>query len=72
MIRVEVLVPFHSKATDKDHIPGDIIEVTAEQLAAIREVSVNMVLALGEADEKPKAKAEDKPKKAKKPKAKTE
>lgn len=65
MIRVEVLVPFHSKATGKDHIPGDIIEVTAEQLAAIREVSVNMVLVLGEAEDKPKAKA-------KKPKAKTE
>lgn len=57
MIRVEVLVPFHSKATGKDQIPGDIIEVTDEQLAAIRKVSVNMVLVLGEEEDKPKAKA---------------
>lgn len=52
MIRVKVLVPFHSLATGKDHIPGDIIEVTPEQLAAIRSVSVNMVLVLGEAKKK--------------------
>lgn len=65
MVRVEVLIPFHSKATGKYQTPGDIIEVTEEQLAAIREVSVNMVLVLGEAEDKPKAKA-------KKPKAKTE
>lgn len=65
MVRVEVLIPFHSKATGKDQIPGDIIEVTEEQLAAIRKVNVNMVLVLGEAEDKPKAKA-------KKPKAKTE
>ncbi len=65
MVRVEVLIPFHSKATGKDQIPGDIIEVTEEQLAAIRKVNVNMVLILGEAEDKPKAKA-------KKPKAKTE
>lgn len=65
MVRVEVLVPFHSKATGKYQIPGDIIEVTEEQLAAIRKVNVNMVLVLGEAEDKPKAKA-------KKPKAKTE
>ena len=61
MKRVKVLVPFHSKATGKDQIPGDIIDVTDEQLAAIRKVSVNMVLVLGEAEDKPKAK----PKKAK-------
>lgn len=65
MLRVEVLIPFHSKATGKDQIPGDIIEVTEEQLAAIRKVNVNMVLVLGEAEDKPKQKA-------KKPKAKTE
>ena len=65
MKRVKVLIPFHSKATGKDHIPDDIIEVTDEQLSAIREVNVNMVLVLGDAEDKPKAKA-------KKPKAKTE
>jgi hypothetical protein len=56
MLKVKVLVPFHSVATGKDHIPDDIIEVTAEQLAAIREVNVNMVLVLGEAKKKQKAK----------------
>ena len=56
MIRVKVLVPFHSIATGKDHIPDDIIEVTDEQLAAIRKVNVNMVLVLGEAKKKQKAK----------------
>ena len=65
MKRVKVLIPFHSKATGKDQIPNDIIEVTDEQLASIREVNVNMVLVLGEAEDKPKPKA-------KKPKAKTE
>lgn len=57
MMRVKVLLPFHSKALDKDVVPDDIIEVTEEQLAAIREVNVNMVLVLGEAEEKPKPKA---------------
>ena len=56
MIRAKVLVPFHSVATGKDQIPDDIIEVTAEQLAAIRKVNVNMVLVLGEAKKKQKAK----------------
>lgn len=54
MKRVKVLIPFHSKATGKDHIPDDIIEVTDEQLSAIREVNVNMVLVLGEVEKKPK------------------
>jgi hypothetical protein len=57
MKRVKVLIPFHSLATGKDHLPDDIIEVTDEQLAAIREVNVNMVLVLGEVKKKPKAKA---------------
>ena len=66
MKRVKVLVPFNCKATGKKQVPDDIIEVTDEQLAAIREVNVNMVLVLGEAEEKaekkPKEKAEKKPK----------
>ena len=57
MNRVKVLIPFHSKAVDKDLVPNDIIEVTDEQLADIRKVNVNMVLVLDEAEEKPKAKA---------------
>lgn len=56
MKRVKVLIPFHSKAKGKDLVPDDIIEVTDEQLAAIREVNVNMVLVLGEVEKKPKAK----------------
>lgn len=64
MKRVKVLVPFHSKATGKDLVPNDIIEVTDEQLSAIREVNVNMVLVLGEVEMKATPKA-------KKPKAKT-
>ena len=59
MLRVEVLIPFHSRATNKDHIKGDIIEITEEQLADIRAVNVNMVLVLGEVTKK----ATTKPKK---------
>lgn len=71
MMSVKVLVPFHSKATGKYQVPGDIIEVTDEQLAAIREVSVNMVLVLGEAEAKDEKKPKEKAKAEKKPKAKT-
>jgi hypothetical protein len=72
MKRVKVLVPFHSKATGKDQVPNDIIEVTDEQLAAIRAVNVNMVLVLGEVEEKADKKPKEKAEKAdKKPKAKT-
>lgn len=59
MKRVEVLIPFHSRATNKDHIKGDVIEVTDEQLADIRAVNVNMVLVLGDVSKK---KATTKPK----------
>ena len=71
MMRVKVLVPFNSKATGKKQVPNDIIEVTDEQLAAIREVNVNMVLVLGEAEEKGEKKPKEKEKGEKKPKAKT-
>jgi hypothetical protein len=59
MLRVEVLIPFHSKATNKDCVAGDVIEVTDEQLAEIKKVNVNMVLVLGEVVKK---KATTKPK----------
>lgn len=60
MVRVEVLIPFHSKATNKDHIKGDVIEITKEQLKDIQAVNINMVLVLGDvvkkkASAKPKA-----------------
>jgi hypothetical protein len=48
MKRVRVLIPFHSRATNKDQKVNDIIEVTDEQLADIRAVNVNMVLVLGD------------------------
>lgn len=58
MKRVKVLIPFHSKALNKDLVTDDVIEISDEQLASIRAVNVNMVLVLGEkAAEKPKAKA---------------
>jgi hypothetical protein len=55
MIKVKVLLPFYSKATGNYQEPDDVIEVTEEQLAAIKAVNVNMVLVLGDAEEKPKA-----------------
>lgn len=42
-MRVKVEIPFHLIATDTDHVPGDVIEVSEEQLAKIRAVNVNMV-----------------------------
>lgn len=64
MKRVKVLIPFHSKALNKDLVPDDVIEVNDEQLANIRSVNVNMVVELGEAEPKakPKAKAKAEPK----------
>ena len=59
MKRVEVLIPFHCKATNKEYIKGDVIEVTDERLAEIKAVNVNMVLVLGEVVKK---KATTKPK----------
>ena len=56
MKRCEVLIPFHMSATNTDHVPGDIIEVSDAQLAKIRAISVNMVSVLGEVEEKPKRK----------------
>jgi hypothetical protein len=52
MLRVEVLIPFHSKATNKDQFKGDIIEISKEQLKDIQAVNINMVLVLGEVEKK--------------------
>ena len=51
MLRVSVLIPFHRAETDKDHVPGDEIVVSEEELARIRDVNVNMVLVLGEVEQ---------------------
>ena len=53
MKRVEVMIPFHMSATNTDHVPGDIIEVTEETLAKILAINVNMVTVLGDVEEKP-------------------
>ena len=63
MKRVKVEIPFHMIATDTDHVPGDVIEVSEEQLARIRAVNVNMVSVLADVEEKPVQKR--KPKKPK-------
>lgn len=52
MKRVEVLIPFHNKDTKVDQVAGDVIEVSEEKLARIREINVNMVLVLGDVEEK--------------------
>lgn len=54
MLRVEVLIPFHRLATDTDHVAGEVIDVSEEELARIRSVNVNMVSVIG-AVEKPKS-----------------
>lgn len=54
MKRCEVLIPFHMIATDTIHVPGDIIEVSEEQLAKIQAIRKDMVTVL--ADVKPKTK----------------
>ena len=52
---VKVLLPFHLKDTNTDHVAGDEIKVTDEQLAKIKAININMVKVLGEAEEeKPK------------------
>lgn len=51
MKRVKVEIPFHMIATNTDHVPGDVIEVSEEQLARIRAVNVNMVSVLADVEE---------------------
>ena len=53
---VKVLIPFHSKATNTDHVVGDEIRVTDEQLAKIKNINVNMVEVVGEETEEVKPK----------------
>lgn len=54
MKRCKVLIPFHLIATATTYRPGDIIEVSDEQLAKIQEPGKNMVEVLAEVEEKPK------------------
>lgn len=56
MMKVKVLVPFIDKVTGELHNADDIIEVSEERLAEIKAVNVNLVLVIGEAEGKPKAK----------------
>ena len=48
MKRCEVLIPFHLIATDTIHVPGDIIEVSDEQLDKILAIRKDMVSVLAE------------------------
>ena len=44
----KVLIPFHMIATDTIHVPGDIIEVSDEQLDKILAIRKDMVSVLAE------------------------
>jgi hypothetical protein len=52
MKRCKVLIPFHLKATDTIHVPGDEIEVSEEQLAKIQAIRKDMVEVLAEVKKK--------------------
>ena len=54
MKRCEVLIPFHMIATDTIHVPGDIIEVSDEQLAKIQSIRKDMVSVLEDVKPTPK------------------
>jgi hypothetical protein len=56
MKRVEVLIPFHMNATNTFHVPGDVIEVSEDTLAKIRDVRSDMVLVVADVEkpEQPK------------------
>ncbi len=56
-MKVRVLIPFHLSAANKDCVPGEVIDVTSEQLAKIKTININMVEAVTEVEEKPKKKA---------------
>ncbi len=49
----KVLIPFHRSLDDKDYVPGDLIDISEEELAKIKSINVNMVV---EVEEKPKKK----------------
>ena len=56
MLRVKVELPFHRNATDTDQVPGDVIDVSEEELARIRAVNINMVSVLEKQPRKRKTK----------------
>ena len=51
MKRVEVLIPFRMNATNTDHVPGDVIEVSEDVLAKMRSVNVNLVRVVADVEE---------------------
>ena len=63
MKRCEVLVPFRMLATKTDHVAGDIIVVSDEQLARIQSVNINMVQVLGDVADEDIQEAKKKPRK---------
>ncbi len=68
MKRVKVEIPFHLIATNTVHVPGDVIEVSEEQLARIRAVNINMVSVLGDVEEPVQEEPVQKKRKPRKPK----
>ena len=48
---VKVLIPFIDKKTGKEHQEGKKLNITAERLAEIRAVNVNMVEVVDKAKE---------------------
>mgnify|MGYP003391197759 CR=1 FL=1 len=65
-MKVKVLIPFHLTSANKDCVPGEVIDVTIEQLAKIRAINVNMVEEVIEVEEEEEPKKKPKKKKAKK------
>lgn len=68
MKRVKVEIPFHLIATNTVHVPGDVIEVSEEQLARIKTVNINMVSVLGDVEEPVQEEPVQKKRKPRKPK----
>ena len=65
MKRCEVIVAFRMFATKTDHVAGDIIVVSDEQLAMIQSVNINMVQVLGDVADEDIPEAKKKPRKPK-------
>lgn len=66
MKKVLVNIPFHISASNKDCVPGDIVNLSDEQIRKAKSLNVNMITVLGEVEEetKPKAKSSTKTKKS--------
>ena len=57
MVRIKVEVPFYLIATETHLVPGDVIEVSEEQLEKIQAVDAKLVTVIGEVEKPKKTKA---------------